>query len=374
MKTFSLPDLGEGLTEAEIVAWHVSVGDHVVADQPILSVETAKAVVEVPSPWSGRIAALHHQPGDEVPVGEALVDIETDEPAHDTGTVVGTLPQAPPQPKAAANTPVPAAPPATPVKAPPAIRRLAQDLGVDLAQVHGTGPAGSITREDVEAAAATATTAPAPATDGYEPLRGVRRAMADLMARQAHAVVPASVSDEAVIDAWGPGTDPTIRLIRAAAAGCRAAPALNAWYDPVRKARRLHTRVDLGLAVNTDDGLFNPALRDIAGRDDADLRRGLDALLRDVRDRTVPLEELKGQTISLSNFGMLGGLTAALTIMPPQVAILGAGRIHEAPRAVAGAVRIVRLLPLSVTFDHRAVTGAEAIAFLNAVIADLARP
>lgn len=374
MKTFKLPDLGEGLTEAEIVAWQVSVGDHVVADQPILSVETAKAVVEVPSPWSGRIAALHHQPGDEVPVGEALVDIETDEPARDTGTVVGTLPEAPPPPKTVPSAPASAAPSSAPVKAPPAIRRLAQDLGVDLAQVRGTGTAGSVTREDVETAAAALTAASAPASNGYEPLRGVRRAMADTMERHARAVVPASVSDEAVIDGWPHGTDPTIRLIRAVAAGCRAAPALNAWYDPIRKTRRLHTRVDLGLAVNTEDGLFNPALRNIAARDDADLRRGLDALLRDVRDRKVPLAELKDQTISLSNFGMLGGLTAVLTVIPPQVAILGAGRIHEAPRTVDGAVRIVRIVPLSVTFDHRAVTGAEAIGFLNAVIADLTRP
>lgn len=373
MKTFKLPDLGEGLTEAEIVAWHVSVGDHVVADQPILSVETAKAVVEVPSPWSGRISALHHQAGDEVPVGAALVDIDTDETAQDAGTVVGTLPQATPaQPREPSR---PATPHAASLKASPAIRRMAQDLGLDLSQITGTGPDGTITRSDVEAAASTAQAAiPVVSADGYEPLRGVRRAMADTMERAVRVVVPASVSDEAVIDAWRPGTDPTIRLIRAVAAGCRAAPALNAWYDPARKARRIHATIDLGLAVNTEDGLFNPAMRDVSRRDDADLRRGLDALLRDVRNRKVPLAELKGQTISLSNFGMLGGLTAALAIVPPQVAILGAGRIHEAPRVIDAAVRIARVLPLSLTFDHRAVTGAEAISFLNAVIADLANP
>ena len=191
------------------------------------------------------------------------------------------------------------------------------------------------------------------------------------MAGAGNEIVPASVTDEAIIEAWPSDADPTLRLVRAVIAGCRAAPGLNAWFDGAKAARRLHEGIDLGIAMETDVGLFVPVLRRIGGRTETDLRAGLDAMKRDVTARTVPLSELRGQTITLSNFGMLGGLHATLTIIPPQVAILGAGRIHRGARVVEGELRAVRVIPLSLTFDHRAVTGAEAIRFLNAVVTDL---
>ena len=362
MKTFTLPDLGEGLQEAEIVAWHVGVGDRVIADQPLVSVETAKAVVEVPSPWSGNIVALRAKAGDVVKIGGALVDIDPDGATQDSGTVVGTLPQPVPLTPVAHSVPS-----ARGVQAlvSPAVRKIAQEFGVDPATIAGTGPGGSITRQDVEAKAGASV-----AKGVFEPLRGVRRAMAEAM-NFASAVVPATVSDEALIKDWPAGTDPTIRLIRAVVAGCRASPALNAWLDAQKSSRLIHDSIDLGIAMETEDGLFAPVLRGVGARSDADLRAGLDAMKRDVTARTVPVGELRGQTITLSNFGMLGGLTATLTIVPPQVAILGAGRIHSAVRAVEGQIKSVRVLPLSLTFDHRAVTGAEAISFLNAAIAAL---
>ena len=364
MKTFRLPDLGERLQEAEIVAWHIGVGDRVVADQPLVSVETDKAVVEVPSPWAGNVLALHGKPGDMLPIGAPLADIETKDSSSDTGTVVGSLPKTAVSVAAASTSPDMRA--QVHVRASPAVRKRAAELGQDLAGVTGTGPGGAATREDVEAAAK-ATALPV----GYEPLRGVRRAMAESMARAGAQMVPASVTDEAVIEAWPQGADPTIRLVRAVVAGCRAAPHLNAWLDASRKARLVHETIDLGLAMETDDGLFAPVLRNVGGRTEADLRSALEAVKRDVRQRAIPLAELRGQTITLSNFGMLGGLHAALTIIPPQVAILGAGRIHRAPHVVGDEIRVVRILPLSLTFDHRAVTGAEAIRFLTAVIEDL---
>lgn len=366
MKTFTLPDLGEGLQEAEIVSWHVGVGDRVVADQPLVSVETAKAVVEMPAPWSGRIASLHAKVGDVVPIGAPLADIETDAPEADAGAVVGRLDTSPaspaPRPTEAAPTPQPA------VKASPAVRALARERGIDLSGLAGTGPAGSLTREDVEAAHQRR----APGAAG-EPLKGVRRAMAIAM-QSAAAVIAATVTDEAIIDGWTPETDPTIRLVRAVVAGCAAAPALNAWYDPAGTSRKLHSTIDIGVAVETGDGLLVPVLRDAGSRTDAQVRGDLERLKRDAPERRLALSDLTGQTISLSNFGMLGGLTAALTIMPPQVAILGAGRIHAAPRIVDGAMRVARVLPLSLTFDHRAVTGAEAIKFLTAAIRALSQP
>ena len=366
MSTFALPDLGEGLQEAELVAWHVAEGDHVVADQPLVSVETETAVVEVPSPQSGRIARLCAQPGDRVRVGAALV--EFDEGARaDTGTVVGELAAATAPPVARAAEAAPAG--AAAVRATPAVRALAQRLGVDLKIVAASGPGGAVTSTDVERAARTLTEA-GPA----EPLAGVRRAMAVNMIRSHAEIVPATVSDEADIEAWAQGTDTTIRLVRAVVAGCTAVPALNAWYDGRNMERRLVKQIDLGLAVDTGDGLFVPVLRNVGARDAADLRRGIEAMKRDVRARSVPLAELRGQTITLSNFGMFGGRFAELVIVPPQVAILGAGRI--APRAVVANGELVahRLLPLSLTFDHRAVTGGEAARFLKAAIEELERP
>jgi pyruvate dehydrogenase E2 component (dihydrolipoamide acetyltransferase) len=375
--TFRLPDLGEGLEEAEIVAWHVAVGDHVVADQPLLSVETDKAVVEVPAPRSGRIAALLAEPGAIVKVGAPLVEFE-DVERPDAGAVVGTL--------ARAEEPAPTPPtaPATAegaVKAAPAVRRRAQELGVDLARLVPSGPEGTVTMADVETAAASGRppagggpSAGGPPAAELLPLRGVRRAMARTMARAHAEVVPATVVDEADVGRWPEGTDVTLRLVRAIAAGCRAEPALNARFLSEAEGRVLEARVDLGIAVDLPDGLIVPVLRDVTNRTAADLRAGLDRLKRDVRARTIPLAELRGATLTLSNFGMLGGRFAQLVVVPPQVAILGAGRIREDVRVVAGAIRVTRLLPLSLSFDHRAVTGGEAARFLQAVIGDLELP
>lgn len=369
MKTFQLPDLGEGLQDAEIVSWHVNVGDRMVADQPLVSVETAKAVVEVPAPWSGTLVKQHGDVGAVIPVGGPLADIETETASTDAASVVGSLPAVPhPAPTVAAQSRSVSADPS--IKVAPAVRRRASELGVDLSKLNPTAAGGMITIADVEAAAA----GQAGPGNGYEPLGGVRRAMADAMSRHAAKVVPATVSDEAVIDGWSSGSDPTVRLIRAVVAACEAAPALNAWLDADGKSRRLHTTIDLGIAMESEDGLFAPVLRDVAAANDDDLRRRLETMKRDVKARRVPLSELRGQTISLSNFGMFGGLNAVLTVMPPQVAIIGAGRIHSAPRVIDGTIRAARVLPLSLTFDHRAVTGAEAIAFLRAAISDLERP
>ena len=367
MTTFSLPDLGEGLQEAEIVTWHVEVGNDVVADQPLLAVETDKAVVEIPSPRTGRIAALRAAAGDVVAIGAALVDFEDSE-VSDSGVIVGALAEEAvrlpdhPLPAAAAH---PGA-----VKAAPAVRALARKHGLDLDAVLGTGPDGSITLADV---AGLADGGP----DGApgEPLRGVRRAMARKMAQSHAEVVPTTVIDEADVDAWPAGTDVTIRIVQAIAAACRAVPALNAWYDSARESRRILEPVDLGIAAHTDDGLFVPVLRNVAGRDAADLRRGLDAMKRAAQARDFPPAELRGASITLSNFGIFGaGRHAALVVMPPQVAILGTGRVAPGVVAVDGKPAVRRLIkPLSLTFDHRVVNGGEAASFLAAIIERLER-
>jgi 2-oxoisovalerate dehydrogenase E2 component (dihydrolipoyl transacylase) len=365
MRTFNLPDLGEGLQEAEIVGWHVSSGDHVVSDQPLVSVETDKAVVEVPSPRAGRIARLLAEPGDIVKVGAPLVAFE-EAGAADTGTVVGEIKAG--EERAEEATFGERGAPTAGVKATPAVRALARRLGVDLALLSPSGPDGVVTAKDVEQAAQTLHEA-----GPLEPLRGVRRAMAVRMAHAHAEVVPATVIDEADVEAWVDGGDVTIRLVRAIVAGCKAEPALNAWYDSQAGGRRLHEAIDLGIAVDTEDGLFVPVLRDVANRDAADLRRGLERMKADIRARKIPLEELRGATITLSNFGTIAGRYAAPVVVPPQVAILSTGRIKPRVVALDGRPAVHRVMPLSLTIDHRVVTGGEAARFLAAVIDGLQR-
>jgi pyruvate dehydrogenase E2 component (dihydrolipoamide acetyltransferase) len=364
MRQFLLPDLGEGLEEAEIVAWHVTQGDHVVTDQPLVSVETDKAVVEVPSPQSGRITRLFGAKGDLVKVGAPLVEF-AEAPQADVGAIVGTLEEE--RGSEPARAP-PRAERSRPIEVPPAVRVLARKLDVDLGLVQGTRPEGSITRKDVERAARSLTEAGPP-----EPLRGMRRVMAQRMAAAHAEVVPTTVTEEADIGGWAVGEDATIRVIRAMAAACQAEPSLNAWYNAAARERRIVRRIDIGIAVDTEEGLIVPVLRNVAERDAADLRAGLDRMRADAKARTVPAEELRGATISLSNFGMIGGRFASLIVVPPQVAIVGAGRIGERVVVYGGKPAVRRMLPLSLTFDHRVVTGGEAARFLVALKSDLER-
>jgi 2-oxoisovalerate dehydrogenase E2 component (dihydrolipoyl transacylase) len=353
---FALPDLGEGLQEAEVVAWHVAEGDHVTADQPLVSVETDKAVVDIPSPHAGHIAHLCAKVGDRVKVGGALVDFE--EGQHkDSGTVMGVLPEPP-----AARPPTPVAPPRGDGKVPvghvqasPAVRALAKERGIDLAQVHGSGPDGTIMRSDVVKG---------------EPLRGMRRSMAENMARAAKNVVHATLWDAVDIELWfASDRDVTTHLVRAIVAAVGAVPILNASFEDRAMTLETNTRVDLGIAVDTADGLIVPVIRDAGGRNPKTLRNDLDALKEAARARTISSADLRNPTITLSNFGMIAGAHAALVIVPPQVAIVGAGRVMlEAVPDAGGGVAFHHYLPLSVTFDHRVVTGGDAARFMRALI------
>ena len=223
MTPFKLPDLGEGLQSAEIVAWHVAEGEHVVTDQPLLSVETEKAVVEIPCPHAGRVARLLVRPGDRVDVGAPLLEFE-EGPHPDTGTVVGDLERPNETPRSESAATASANKPEQPEKvhAAPAVRAKARELGVDLSKVTPSGPGGSITMADVTTAAAS------PSPSGSMALRGARRTMAVNMARAWREVVHATLHDEADIAAWSKQEDVTVRLIRAIIAGCKIEPTLNA--------------------------------------------------------------------------------------------------------------------------------------------------
>ncbi len=378
MKTFNLPDLGEGLQEAELVSWEIKEGQDVETGQPLVSVETDKAVVEIPSPETGRVVKLFGAPGDLVKVGAPLVTFDL----PDAGARQGVVGQIQVEETIQRRTPI-AAP--SGVKASPAVRALARRLGVELSDVTPTGPDGAIISADVESASPRPGASPQvaraePKVDvganvfsGGTPLRGVRRAMAKRMAQTHSEVVPVVVIEDADIEAWGADQDPTIRLARAIVAASEAEPALNAWYNSAAESVVRHSYVDLGMAVDTEDGLFVPVLRTIASRNDADLRRGLEAMKAAIHGRSIPPEELRGATITLSNFGMIAGRYASPVVVAPQVAILSAGRIRREVVAANDGPAIHRVMPLSLTFDHRVVTGGEAARFLKVLVEHLGR-
>lgn len=400
MTTFNLPDLGEGLPEADIVAWHVGEGDEVVVDQPMLSVETAKAIVEVPSPFTGRIVRLHAKTGDTVQTGRPLVDFEL--PA---GSKVDKQPSA--HPHAAGGH---AAAPAGQgmvvghmassdeefvdraiagnsrrnsrerVRAAPAVRMLAKRLNVQLSACRASGRHGLITVDDVLAlsniGSARART-PMPAIAGLtdaDRMRGMRKAMAGSMSLSRDEVAMCTVFDDADIEAWIDRKDVTVRLIRAIAAGVKAQPGLNALFDPAGPSHKILPKLDLAIAVDTAEGLIVPVIRDVGAQSTEQLRATLDDLKERTRARTVTPEEMRDYSFTLSNFGTLAGRYATPLVVPPTVAILASGRLQRDVVAGATAPEIHTRMPLSLTFDHRCITGGEACRFLGAVMADLALP
>jgi 2-oxoisovalerate dehydrogenase E2 component (dihydrolipoyl transacylase) len=456
IKTFYLPDLGEGLPDATVVEWHVKVGDTIKLDAPLVSMETAKAVVDVPSPYTGKVTKLHGAAGDIIETGAALAEFEPDPNAkqraeaestghhhgpkksvgsaapdnsakvvasdeggeiakpkadrEDEGTVVGAM-------VSGNHVHVEQLSSVGGVKAVPAVRALAKKLKVDLARVRPTGDGGVVTMKDVKDAAAngSATLGAAPARAVHEDagrhlaprlpepeparsptslagkpvrtsspsvhasgqpeqLKGVRRNMARVMA-DAHAqVVPTTLVDDADLHAWIGKQDITARLIRAIVTACKSVPALNAWFDGKNLTRTLHPHVDIGIAVDTEEGLFVPALRNADVLDGAGVRAAIKRLRTQVEDRSIPASELSGYTISLSNFGMFAGRYATPVVVPPCVAIVGAGKLSHDVVAVMGGIEVHRRMPISLTFDHRAATGGEAARFLKALLDDLAQP
>lgn len=489
-KTFILPDLGEGLPDATIVEWFVKVGDTIRLDEPLVSMETAKAVVEVPTPYSGKLIKLGGAAGDVIVTGKLLAEFEldpklpqraeaqdtghhhgaathaadadtaqvasvgaasgresiragdgaptTNAPAtgvsetrtevlrEDSGTVVGAM-------EASDRVHAELASSVGGVKAVPAVRALAKKLKVDLARVTASGSDGAITLKDVKDAAANGSAALLPSTAGRgaggeglggaghhastrpsssasappspegrredartslsasgkpmrtqppgtavtgqpEQLKGVRRNMARVMA-DAHAkVVPTTLVDDADLHAWIGKQDITVRLIRSIVTACKMVPSLNAWFDGENLVRTLHPHVDIGIAVDTDDGLFVPALRNADMLDSAGIRTAIKRLRTQVEDRSIPASELSGYTISLSNFGMFAGRYATPVVVPPTVAIVGAGKLCHDVVAVMGGIEVHRRMPISLTFDHRAATGGEAARFLKGLLDDLALP
>lgn len=369
MKIFYLPDLGEGLAEAEIREWYVKAGDEVTVDQPLVSMETAKAVVDVPSPYAGKIAVCHGKVNEILKTGSPLVSYVSDAGVADQGSVVGNLPHS-----ASAwddgDVIIGAAPAAkTTVKAMPAARVLANEFNIDLAKVKGSGPAGLITADDVKRHQRAQTAVVF--TGETEALHGVRRIMAQAMAQSHLAIVPVTIVEDADISQLPEKSDITVLLMQAMVAAAKAEPAMNAWFDGESLVRQLVKEVNIGMAVDSDEGLFVPVLHAAEKKSASELRALINQYKVSVKERRIPASDMQGATITLSNFGTIAGRYATPIIVPPAVAILGCGRSREVAMVKDGVIKPGRIMPLSLTFDHRAATGGEATRFLGAVIQHL---
>ncbi len=383
---FRLPDLGEGIAEVELRKWLVAEGQQVAEHQVVVEVESDKAVVEVPAPHGGRVAALHGAEGDIIRVGDLLMTIadETAPVARPRSTgIVGELPEAedtPPaaQPAAAGN-----------VSATPMARRLARELGIDLQTIRGSGPHGCITPEDL----GKAPPAVPAAGDSFGPverlpLRGLRRTVARnvLAAQQRTAFVTAmeeaDISELAAVrsreQAAGEahGTHLTFLpfFIKAVQHALREFPTFNAEIDDAGETIILKRHYHFGVAVETPEGLMVPVLRDVDRKSILDLALEIQELGKKARERTITLEEMKGSSFTVTNYGHFGGLFSTPIINWPDVAIMGFGRVAERPWVHAGQIAIRTILPLSLTFDHRITDGANATRFLSKVIAYLEDP
>lgn len=354
MNIFKLPDLGEGLHDAEIKEWHVKVGDHVEIDEPLVAVETAKAIVEVPSPQRGIIKKLFAEAGDTVATGANLVEFENND--KNSETVAGKIESGDALLEEATVITTNYREKEIGIKVTPAVRALAKKLGVDLARVTPTGPNGVITARDVEGAAA-------PLYERGSEISSIRKTMHNIMLESQRTVVPATICDDADISNWNDKQDITIRLIRALAAGCKKEPILNSWFDANNLTLNLKNNIDLGLAVDSLDGLFVPVLRHIENSDfGQNLRDKLNNIKNNIKNRTINADDLKNPTIVLSNVGIYGTKYSTPIVVPPTVAIIASGKIYNNPN---------RTIPLSLTFNHRVITGGEAARFLQAMIDDL---
>jgi pyruvate dehydrogenase E2 component (dihydrolipoamide acetyltransferase) len=369
---FKLPDLGEGLTEGEVARWLVAVGDQVAEDQPLVEIQTDKTTVEIPSPAAGTVSQILVEEGATVPVGTVLVVIGGDGAAPVTATEA-EQPRAEPAPAAVV------APATDRVRATPLVRRVAEEFGVDLAAVQGTGPQGRITEDDVRAAASggpvAAESAPAE-TEGErrEPLRGVRKLIAQHLTtshREVPAVTVVEECDFTELDRVRGERSYLAYLIEATVHGLRSVPELNARLEGDEVVYL--ERYDLGVAVQTDQGLIVPVLREVDAKSVDEIEAEGNRLAESAREGTLKPEELRGSTFTVSSGGKLGGLLATPLVNHPEVGILGLHRIAERPVVRDGEIVVRKVGLLSCTFDHRVVDGVRASEFLLDVIARLER-
>ena len=418
MPDFKLPDLGEGMTEAEIDRWLVKEGDVVAEDDPLVELITDKATAEIPSPYAGTVTKIHAEPGAVVPVGSVLITISAEGAAPPGGTPSSGGPQSSEAPAPAGGTPNMATSPAPTsapsgsasthslppvagassslvgngVKAMPPVRKLAASLGVDLSRLSGSGPSGQITRGDVEAAAtgAGASSAPPvaiPAGGRREPFRGVRRKIAERMS-EAHRLIPpvthVEECDVTELDATrvlASERNPDLPrltflpfIVKAVVQGLKDHPAMNASLDEAAGEIVFHDRYDIGVAVDTPAGLVVPVVKDADKKRLREVAAEIDRLAKGAREGTLTADELRGGTFTVTSPGPFGGLMATPLVLHPQSAILGVHRATERPVVRDGQIVVRKMMNLSVTFDHRILDGMTAARFALDLVKLLEHP
>ena len=384
-----LPDLGEGIQEAELVSWRVEVGDRVKEDQVVAEVETDKAIAEIPSPVSGRVVERLVEEGGVVPVGAVLIAFEIEDDAAAPAT-------APPGPQLAASgrglSEPPAADPGRAASgdqpgpgagALPYVRRLARGLGVELGSVRGSGPEGRVTQPDVLRAAEARGIVP-----DRVPLRGIRRATALNMARSFYTAPHAAVMDEVEVSelvdlrellkpqaqALGMRLTYLPFIVMATVKALQAHPYLNSSLDDENQEIVIHNEFNIGIATDTPAGLLVPVIKAADRFDLFGLAREIDRLAGSAREQRLEYQEMQGGTFTISNVGPLGGVWSVPIIRHPEVAILAAHRIEKRPIVRADQVVVGQVLNLVLTFDHRVVDGADALRFLQDLTRYLEHP
>jgi len=367
-RTFALPDLGEGLEEAEVRAWLVKEGDAVSLNQPIVEVETAKATVEIPSPFAGTVAKLHASAGESVRVGAPLATFGVDDDATaEPEAGVGHVPLATPP-----------------------VRQLAKDLGVDLSALAGTGQDGRITSEDVQRAArgdgSDARPAPRalwtvmmPVDAEVRPISMIRRAIAENLmrvVREVPQVTTFRTLDCSALEAFRgeAGLSPLPIVVRALADVCERHRSLNASYMAEQGEIWLHRKVHVGIATDTERGLLVPVVRDAMGRTIGDIAQEIERLSTAARSGSIRVEEMTGGTITVTNIGSYGSEFGTPILNRAQGAILGVGVIGPRALVVSGQVVARPACTLSLTFDHRLIDGATAGRAFGELVAVLGSP
>ncbi|OJA91790.1 branched-chain alpha-keto acid dehydrogenase subunit E2 [Burkholderia ubonensis] len=413
-----MPDIGEGIAEVELVAWHVEIGQTIKEDQPLADVMTDKAAVEIPSPVSGKVLALGGRIGEMMAVGSELIRLEVEgdgnlkpgadvreaavaeaaavaAPAADAAHPASRAPAEPRRAEHAAPPPAALAPGERPL-ASPAVRQRAWDMGIELRYVRGTGEAGRILHADLDAYARDGSRAGAQPARGYDertdetevPVIGLRRAIARKMQEAKRRIPHFSYVEEIDVteletlraelnrrygDARGRLT-PLPLLIRAMVIVLRDFPQINARFDDEAGVVTRHGAVHMGVATQTDAGLTVPVLRHAEARDVWSISAEIARLADAVRTNRAQRDELTGSTITISSLGPLGGIVSTPVINHPEVGIVGVNRIVERPMFRDGAVVARKLMNLSSSFDHRVVDGMDAAEFIQAVRALLERP
>jgi pyruvate dehydrogenase E2 component (dihydrolipoamide acetyltransferase) len=422
-REFKLPDIGEGISEVELLRWYVQEGDVVKEDQHLAEIETDKAVADLPSPYAGVVVRLHHQAGERIPVGSVLITIAEQATAARPPAASDGRRQAPAAQTSVASGSAGLRPTVVPqpgggrALAAPAIRRRARELGIDVAEIQGSGPGGRVTLEDVErhvgtarAAVVTAATPPpagaepittgagavrGPAPDFAQwgpierlPLSATRRQIARRMVQSLFTAPHAAALDEADVtelETFRQRVQERLQersghvtilpfVMKAVVAALQQFPTLNASLDEDRQELILKRYYHVGIAVDTRRGLIVPVIRDVERKSLIALAAELRDTVQRTREGKIALDELHGGTFTLTNAGAVGGSAFIPIINYPEVAILGIGRAQPKPVVRDGQIVVRTMLPLSLSFDHRVVDGAEVIRFLTRVMRLLEDP